>query len=259
MIYRNKGGRNTESFDPSSTFVRPGMRVIVGDNLPAYPKPVKHDDVIVVPDFGCPKDDWSMYYKLVEEMRALQDKGQNKSEWIPWHEGCHLISQNPKNCPTYESLLKKMCAYFKIDPAKAGTRFNWYRDSSDWKPFHNDSAAYNPGRAKNQNITIGISFGAERELAFLHGKNGTRAYFPQTNGMLFTFGRDVNINWKHGLNALPKNEQTGKGRISIILWGLVKDCIEERGSPGLLTNDARNGFDNGRRGDERAQRAMDAD
>ena len=74
--------------------------------------------------------------------------------------------------------MQKMCTYYGIDPKNAGTRFNWYRDSSDWKPFHNDSAAYNPGRAKNQNITVGISFGAERELAFLHGSNGTRLYFP---------------------------------------------------------------------------------
>jgi len=140
-----------------------------------------------------------------------------------------------------------MCDYFKIDPKNAGTRFNWYRDSSDWKPFHNDSAAYNPGRAKLQNVTVGISFGAERELAFLDDKNGTRLYFPQSNGMLFHFGRDVNIHWKHGVNALPKEEQTGKGRISIILWGLVENCIEEKGSPGLLTNDARNGFNNIRR------------
>ena len=54
--------------------------------------------------------------------------------------------------------------------------------------------------------------------------------------MLFHFGRDVNINWKHGVNALPKDEQTGKGRISIIVWGMVRDCIEERGSPDLLRN-----------------------
>ena len=217
-----------------------------------YPRPCKHDDVIIVPNFACEADDWSIYYKLVEEMRALQDEGQKRSEWIAWHEGCHLISQNPKNCPTYEAILQKMCDYFKIDKTlKLRTRFNWYRDSSDWKPFHNDSAAYNPGRAKNQNVTVGISFGAERELAFLHGKNGTRLYFPQTNGMLFHFGRDVNISWKHGVNALPKSEHNGKGRISIILWGLVKDCIEERGSPGLLTNDARNGFDNTRRDNER--------
>jgi hypothetical protein len=37
--------------------------------------------------------------------------------------------------------------------------------------------------------------------------------------MLFSFGRDVNINWKHAINALPEEEHNGKGRISIILWG----------------------------------------
>ena len=70
--------------------------------------------------------------------------------------------------------------------------------------------------------------------------------------MLFSFGRDVNIAWKHGINALPENEQTGKGRISIILWGNAKDVIEEKNSPPLLTNDVRNGFDNrDRRSDNR--------
>ena len=37
-------------------------------------------------------------------------------------------------------------------------------------------------KARNQNITVGVSFGAERELAFLHAKTGHRAYFPQVNG-----------------------------------------------------------------------------
>lgn len=66
-------------------------------------------------------------------------------------------------------------------------------------------------KARNQNITVGVSFGATRELAFLNANNGTKIYFPQTNGMLFSFGRDVNINWKHGINALPEDEQDGKG------------------------------------------------
>ena len=40
--------------------------------------------------------------------------------------------------------------------------------------------------AKNQNITVGVSFGATRELAFLHATNGTKIYFPQvyTNNSL---------------------------------------------------------------------------
>ena len=36
-------------------------------------------------------------------------------------------------------VLDKLADYFKMD-IKA-TRFNWYRDSNDWKPFHHDAAA----------------------------------------------------------------------------------------------------------------------
>jgi hypothetical protein len=235
-------GRNTESFDPTSTLVRPAMRVVVGSKNPVFGKSLKHDDVVVVPEFFCAQDDWTMYYRLIEEMRSLQSTKQKKSEWIPWAEGCHLISQNPTGCPSYEDVLRRMAAYFNMTPH--GTRFNWYRDSSDWKPFHHDSAAYNPHRAKTQNLTVGVSFGAERELAFLHADTHTRVYFPQSNGMLFAFGRDVNIHWKHGVNALHPSIFCGKGRISIILWGLALDVIEEPNSPGLLTNDARHGYDN---------------
>ena len=38
------------------------------------------------------------------------------------------------------------------------TRFNWYRDSSEWKPFHHDAAAVKPHIAKIQNLTVGIFF-----------------------------------------------------------------------------------------------------
>lgn len=85
-------------------------------------------------------------------------------------------------------------------------------------------------------MTVGVSFGATRELAFLHAQNKTKVYFPQTNGMLFSFGRDVNIVWKHGINALPEEEQDGKGRISIILWGKVPEVVEEAGSPRMFVH-----------------------
>ena len=74
------------------------------------------------------------------------------------------------------------------------------------------------------------------QLAFLNAKSGERVYFPQKNGMVFSFGRDVNINWKHGVNALPEEEQTAKGRISIVLWGLAQDVKEEDGSPPMVVN-----------------------
>lgn len=78
-----------------------------------------------------------------------------------------MISKDPSASATFQMIQTKIAAYFDIEMKSVGTRFNWYKDSSDWKPFHHDSAAFNAERAKNQNITIGVSFGSTRELAFL--------------------------------------------------------------------------------------------
>ena len=137
-------GMNTESFDPASTLVRPEMRIVIGPNRTTYGRKLKHDDVIVVPEFFCKEDDWSLYYQLVAEIREQQAAGADKSEWISWHEGAHLITNNPKGSKAYQQIQDKISAYFEIEHKSVGTRFNWYRDSKDWKPFHHDSAAFNP-------------------------------------------------------------------------------------------------------------------
>ena len=77
-------------------------------------------------------------------------------------------------------------------------------------------------RAKIQNLTVGISFGAERDIAFEHDKSQTVISFPLHNGNIFSFGRDVNIKWKHGIPQIPPDKQHNKGRISIIAWGYIK-------------------------------------
>merc|ERR1712070_976958 len=218
---------------------RPSMRIISAPRRERYPYPIKHDDCIVVPEFFCAEDDWTIYYELVKEMRESQAHGDRQAEWISWHEGAHLLSKNPTGSKTYQRVQAKMAEYFHIAGQNQGTRFNWYRDGSDWKPFHHDSAAFNAQRARTQNTTIGVSFGASRDLAFRHAKTGELIDFPQKNGMLFYFGRDANIVWQHGINALPESKQDGKGRISIILWGLCTTVVEEPNSPPMLTDDSR--------------------
>lgn len=81
---RKGSGRNTESFDPSSTLVRPDMRIIIGSrDAEVFDKgPLRHDDVVVVPEFFCKEEDWSIYYQLIEEMVAAQRKGVKRAEWI---------------------------------------------------------------------------------------------------------------------------------------------------------------------------------
>ena len=101
-------GRNTESFDPKSTLVRPSFRVrVCSGSKPKYDKPLKHDDIVIVPEFFCKEDDWSLYYKLIDEMRESQQRGKAPGqrgpgpEWQSWHEGAHLISKDPSGSKTY--------------------------------------------------------------------------------------------------------------------------------------------------------------
>lgn len=67
-----------------------------------------------------------------------------------------------------------------------------------------------------------------RELAFFKaGGEECKIYSPQPNNGVFSFGRDANTTWKHGVNRLTPNQQDGTGRISILLWGLTQDVIDE--------------------------------
>ena len=66
----------------------------------------------------------------------------------------------------------------------------------------------------------------ERQAAFEHAKTKTRVAMSQPNGTIYTFGKDVNIMWKHGIPAVHPDQYKDQGRISIIAWGWV-DNVEE--------------------------------
>lgn len=234
-------GRNSESFDKRTTFVRPDMRVRLHGDGSAPPASLSHDDVVIVPNFVPNSVD--VMQRLLSEMNAAQSVGTRNSEYISWHEGCHLIVKDATCSPTFVTLLDQMCEYCQIDPRTASYRYNLYKDDEDWKSFHHDSAAFNPDRARRQNITVGLSFGCRRELAFKHAKKDTLIYFPQDfpqeSGMLFTFGKAVNIRWMHGVNGVEETKRTGEARISIILWGLTSLTYDEPDEPQLLENNDR--------------------
>ena len=105
------------------------------------------------------------------------------------------------------------------------TRLNYYKDSSDWKPFHHDAAAVKKDKEKTQNFTVAVSFGLERDVAFEHAKNKSLISIPIGNGDIYVFSKDVNIIWKHGIRKIHQDNFIDKGRISIIAWGW-KDMIE---------------------------------
>ncbi|CAK9029189.1 unnamed protein product [Durusdinium trenchii] len=172
--FKRLDGLNTrlEDRDPASTFVNPAMRVHVG--LPGgYKGTLTSDDVLIVPELLCGQEDLSLYHNMVEEIRHAQAEGMKDARWASWKDGCHLINKAPDCSATYRDAVAKIIAYFRISAPSMYSRFNWYASGADWKPLHHDTAAFSQRRLGKQNITVGVSLGGERELAFRHVSHGS--------------------------------------------------------------------------------------
>merc|ERR1712117_856642 len=88
---------------------------------------------------------------------------------------------------------------------------NLYPTGRDAKNFHKDNFG--------QNITIGASFGATRNLTFRHAATRDEFHFPQENGDVFAFREKVNSAFLHGMHPLRSNEPELGLRISVIVMG----------------------------------------
>jgi len=198
------------------------MRILVAQpGLTKYNKEYTNRDVLMVSDLYCQPQDLTIYDSLLKE---IEESGIPTAQLFKlWHGDSHVIADDKMNwkevCPTFMMVLDKIRDYFGMD-IKA-TRMNWYRDSKEWKPFHHDAAAVKADKARNQNFTVAVSFGEERDAAFEHAKTKTKISMPQPNGTIYTFGRDINILWRHGILQVPPEKFVDKGRISIIAWGWI--------------------------------------
>jgi cold shock CspA family protein len=212
--------KNTETFEPC--YDTPDMTIKMGGSN-KYKKPIYSRDIILVSNIFEEETELygNIYEKLIEE---IKNSGVNDEKlWKLWHGDTHTIADDKegwkKKCPLFNKIISKVKDYFNMD-IKA-TRFNWYKDTNDWKPFHHDAAAVKPEKAKTQNFTVGISFGYEREICFEHAKNRNKVSFPMSDGSIYAFTRDINIEWRHGIEPVSKENFCNEGRISIIAWGQV--------------------------------------
>lgn len=217
---KKKRVKNTECFEPSHR--RADMRVIVGTKVGLDQK-IKPHDVVLVNDLFSDYQPGALYDRLMRDFEGVPEKIKS-GLWKSWHGSSHQIADDKlgwkKHCPTFSVIIKQLEKYFKME-VKA-TRFNWYRDSSEWKPYHHDAAAVKKERSETQNFTVGVSFGLEREASFQHAKTKTEVNFPLRDGSVYAFARDTNVIWKHGIPQIPPEKESDQGRISIIAWGWIE-------------------------------------
>jgi len=206
----------------------PDMRILYDCSNKKCNLNIQPHDIIIVPNLFCEQNNFDIYNKLIEEMDTC---GINKDKlWILWHGKTHLIaddelSWSKKNIPTFNMIIDKISKFFNMDIYQ--TRFNFYRDNNDWKPFHRDPADIKSDNEKVLNFTVGVSFGSTRDIAFEDALEpiGHRRIIslPLPNGSTYCFTRDININWKHGVIPIDPNKNVPStfGRISIIAWGYI--------------------------------------
>lgn len=214
-VRNNTKSKNTESFIPKT--IPADMRIIpVSNSSLVYPHRIYSNDVIVIPAFFKHNN---LYEKLLSELEKVPKQD---DLWKLWHGDTHMIAddhQNWKNsCPLFIHVINAIANYFNMQ-VKA-TRLNHYRDDKEWKPYHHDAAAVDEKKTKTQNFTVGVSFGATRDISWEHATSRTHIDFPLFDGTVYAFGKNVNVEWRHGIPQ-SKYENT-KGRISIIAWGWVE-------------------------------------
>jgi len=188
----------------TSKLVKSDIDKVNGELILDYEKVLK-GGCIYLPNYFCSIDNLTLFNKLIEEIDTNTDFG-----LVKWSK--HFKHENPTFSETFNDIIKRMADYFKVEVLQ--TRLNYYKDGTDWKPFHHDSHAYT--NSIKEDFTMGASFGTSRELEFLHESTGNRFKFPQNNGDIFAFTSEVNKKFMHGV---PKvNKEIGP-RISIIAWG----------------------------------------
>jgi len=108
---------------------------------------------------------------------------------------------------------------------------NVYRNGGESKAFHHDNYQ---DRRPNPTVTIGLSLGSARDLAFEDRKTGERFRVRQSNGDVFAFDSTFNKQFSHGIPEASGDEETGL-RLSVILWavegqGLAVPTMKRKGS-----------------------------
>jgi hypothetical protein len=217
--------KNTESFEPMKKPV--DVRFVYDNSISGkLNKKLTERDIVLIPNLFNDFEPNKIYNQLMSEISNCGIP--NEKLFKLWHGDTHFIADDKLNLPdkttwkskmpTFNMVIERIQNYFNMD-IKA-TRFNYYKDTSQFKPFHFDAAAIKPEKEKTQNFTIGVNFGTTREVAFERDtKDKTVVSFPLSDGEAYGFCKTTNLIWRHGiLQDLPIKDE---GRISIICWGKI--------------------------------------
>ncbi|ARF10970.1 2OG-FeII oxygenase superfamily protein [Hokovirus HKV1] len=193
--------KKNNAFQYASSLIKSDIDKVDSDMIQVTNEILKNG-CIYLPNFICETNNYDYFDKIKKELEP-------ETNVIQWSK--HYKFENPEFSKTFNEIIEKIKNHFNVEVLC--TRLNYYKNGNDYKPLHHDSHAFSNN--KKENFTVGISFGASREITFMHVKSKKKFNFPQNNGDLFAFNDIINKEFMHGI---PKANINVKERISIIAW-----------------------------------------
>lgn len=223
---------------------RPDLRVQFGNpTLMKYNRPLRHDDIVMVPSLFGSEEDRDTYSHLMDDISALQQRGVERARWVASRTNNYLVCEDVLQSPTIQKIVAKVSEYFYLREESIMVKLEMFRNGGDYQTPEHDILAYHPkekGGIK-RNIVVYVSFGAEREMCLVRKDNNNNEnknsaaviYFPQRNNGAFSVGRDVNVRFQNGV-VTPDGPWGESSRICVRVYGRSKKILSQDGSPDLL-------------------------
>lgn len=160
-----------------------------------------------LPELGCPRGEDALLEALAVDVEACGAQlGLHRS-------GKHLqvYGEALKGSRPFTMLVARLLSTFGLTLVDCWV--NLYRDGADGKSWHHDNFR---DRAPQPTVTIGLSLGETRDLAFQEVATGREFRVPQENGDVFAFDQSFNRHFKHSVPHTPSRDPAL--RMSVIIW-----------------------------------------
>eukprot|EP00927_Polykrikos_kofoidii_P087224 TRINITY_DN9994_c0_g1_i1.p1 TRINITY_DN9994_c0_g1~~TRINITY_DN9994_c0_g1_i1.p1 ORF type:complete len:312 (-),score=42.83 TRINITY_DN9994_c0_g1_i1:419-1354(-) len=199
-----------------------GLRL--GSN-PRNPPSINHLDPLLTAEggqclhassFACARDDYSL-------RDALHADVLRTGPALGWHRsGKHLVvyGEALRHSMPFKSLLEHVLRAFNVTLVDCWV--NVYRGKNDAKNWHYDNYW---DRSPTPTVTLGVSLGDARDIAFRHVESGKIINVKSENGDVVAFDQQFNSRFMHGIplphepaNSKPSAGESSGLRLSVIVW-----------------------------------------
>lgn len=196
---------------------------------PDFPVPAELDEALSWPSAGsclhlksvcCKADDFRLLDALERDIEAAGYEqagdalGLHRSRKHLQIWGDALSGSKP-----YAALISHVLGLF--DLTMVDSWVNLYRTGDDQKAWHHDNYQ---DRSPRPTVTLGISLGTARKLAFVNAVTKEEHSVLQENGDIFAFDEPFNNLFKHAVPPAAPGEVKGK-RIAVIIWATEQEHV----------------------------------